>query len=83
MKLGTYIMAPETMSTAYFINPSFQSVCLYVYPLVVTRQRLCKNITVAKNTHATIEELLVVPFPIRSLSYKKKNKRLVLRNSLF
>jgi hypothetical protein len=31
-KLRTYIMAPEPISTAYFINPSHQSVCLYVYP---------------------------------------------------
>jgi hypothetical protein len=30
IKLGLYIMAPEPMSTAYFINPSHQSVCLYV-----------------------------------------------------
>jgi hypothetical protein len=32
MKLGMDIMAPEPISTAYFINPSHQSVCLYVYP---------------------------------------------------
>jgi hypothetical protein len=33
MELGMYIMAPEPISTAYFINPSHQYVCLYVYPL--------------------------------------------------
>jgi hypothetical protein len=43
MKLGMYIMASEPMSTAYFINPSHQSVYLYVYPPIVTRQRLGKN----------------------------------------
>jgi hypothetical protein len=32
MKLGTYIMAPEPISTAYFIKPAYQSVCLHVYP---------------------------------------------------
>jgi hypothetical protein len=34
IKLGMYgyIMAPETISMAYFINPSHQSVYLYVYP---------------------------------------------------
>jgi hypothetical protein len=58
MKLGTYIMAPEPISTAYFINPSHQSVCLYVYSLNVARQWLSKNVTVAMNTHATIKELL-------------------------
>jgi hypothetical protein len=31
-KLGMYIMVPEPISTAYSINPSNQSVCLYVYP---------------------------------------------------
>jgi hypothetical protein len=32
IKLGMYIMAPEPISKAYFINPSHHSVCLYVYP---------------------------------------------------
>jgi hypothetical protein len=34
MKLGLYIMAPEPISTANFINPSHQSLCLYVYPRI-------------------------------------------------
>jgi hypothetical protein len=63
MKLGMYVMAPEPISTAYFINPSYQSVCLYVYPPIVARQkfgkvyppfiarqRLGKHITTVKNT---------------------------------
>jgi hypothetical protein len=45
MKLGMYIMAPEPVSTAYFINPSHQSVCLYVYRFFVARQWLGKNTT--------------------------------------
>jgi hypothetical protein len=44
-----YIMAPEPISTAHFINPSHQSVCLYVYPPNVARQGLGKNVTVATN----------------------------------
>jgi hypothetical protein len=32
MKPGVYIIAFETTSMKYFINPSLQSVCLYVYP---------------------------------------------------
>jgi hypothetical protein len=55
-KLCTYIMTLEPISTAHFINPSHQSVCLYVYPPMVPRQRLGKNVTAATNTHATIEE---------------------------
>jgi hypothetical protein len=30
MKLGMYVIAPESISTAYFINSSNQSVCLHV-----------------------------------------------------
>jgi hypothetical protein len=55
MKLGTCIMEPEPIQTAYFINPSHQFMCLCVYSPIVARQRLCKNFTVATNTHATIE----------------------------
>jgi hypothetical protein len=33
IKFDMYIMAPEPISTAYFINPSPQSVGLYVYLL--------------------------------------------------
>jgi hypothetical protein len=40
-----YIMAPEPISTAHFLNPSHQSVCLYVYPLSAARQRLSKDVT--------------------------------------
>jgi hypothetical protein len=73
MKLGMYIKAPEPISTAYFINPSHQSVPLYVYPPIVTRQRFgefypsvvdrqrqVKSFASATNTHAIIEELLEV-----------------------
>jgi hypothetical protein len=67
-----YIMAPEPVSTAYYINPSHQSVCIYVYPLIVARQRLGKKVTAATNTNATIEKLLDVSFSMRSVSYKGK-----------
>jgi hypothetical protein len=52
-----YIIASEPISTAYFISPSLQSVSLCIPP-IVARQWLDKNITVTKNTHATIEEFL-------------------------
>jgi hypothetical protein len=46
-------------------------VCLYVYPPIVSRQRLCKNITAATDTHATIEELLDASFyAVRVVSRK-------------
>jgi hypothetical protein len=43
MKLGMYIMAPEPIWTAYVINPSHQSVCLCMYPPIVSRQRVGRN----------------------------------------
>jgi hypothetical protein len=74
MKLGMYmyIMAPEPISMAYFIDPSHQSVCLYIYPSIVARQWLSKNVTAATNMHATIEELLVALFSVWSMSYQRK-----------
>jgi hypothetical protein len=72
MKLGMYIMAPEPISVAYFINPSHYSVCLYVYPPIVARQRLDKNVTAAMNACATIEELLDISFSMQSLLYQRK-----------
>jgi hypothetical protein len=55
-----------------FINPSHQSVCLYMYPPIVARLRLGKNFTTATNTQAKIEELLVASFSMPSVSYQTK-----------
>jgi hypothetical protein len=74
MKLDIYkyIMAPEPSSTAFFINPPHQSVCLHGYPSIVARQRLGKNVTVTTNTRATIEELLNALFSMGSATYQRK-----------
>jgi hypothetical protein len=53
------IMASEPISTSCFVNPSNQSVCLYVNPHIVARQWLGKNVTAATNTHAAIGVFLV------------------------
>jgi hypothetical protein len=58
MKLGTYIMALEPISAAYFINPSHQSECLYVYHTFAARQRLRKNVTAATNTREKLEKIV-------------------------
>jgi hypothetical protein len=63
MKLGICIMIPEPISAAYFINPSHQSVSIYVTLLSLLgngsvkcihpfdiRQRLGKDVPAAKNT---------------------------------
>jgi hypothetical protein len=39
MKCGMYIIALELRSTACFLNPSNLSMCLYMYPIIVARQR--------------------------------------------
>jgi hypothetical protein len=69
MKIGMYVLVPEPIWTAYIINASHKSVCLYVY--VVRRQR-GKNITAARNTHTTIAELLDASFSIWSVSYQRR-----------
>jgi hypothetical protein len=71
IKFDMYIMAPEPISTAYFINPSHYSVCLYANPPIVAKQRLAKNVTAATNTHATIE-LFYESFSMQTVSYQKK-----------
>jgi hypothetical protein len=64
--MSLYIMAPEPISTVYFINPSHQSTCMFH----VTRQRLGKNVTAATNTHAM--ELLDASFSMRSATYERR-----------
>jgi hypothetical protein len=57
MKLGDmYIMAPELISTAYFINPSRQTVCLCILTFIA-RQRLGKHHPMPTNIRK-INELL-------------------------
>jgi hypothetical protein len=76
MKLDMYIMAPEPITTAYCINPSHQSLCLFVYPLIVARQRLGKNV-MRQQIHLKTEELsdgLFLCGPFRM----KESRRLVL-----
>jgi hypothetical protein len=51
IKLGMYIMVLELISTAYFKNPSHQSVCLNVYAPIGARQQLRKQVPTATNTH--------------------------------
>jgi hypothetical protein len=64
-----YIMVPNSVSTAYFIKPPNQPVCLYVYTSIAARQRLGNNVTSVMNILATIEELWLVSFSMRSVPY--------------
>jgi hypothetical protein len=71
MKLGMYVMAPMSISMAYFINPSHQSVSMSVSP-IIARKWFGKNVTVATNTHAAIEELQDASLYMRSVPYEGK-----------
>jgi hypothetical protein len=52
--------------------------CVYVYPFIVARQRLGKNVTAATNAQVTIEELLDASFYMRLVMYQRENRQLVL-----
>jgi hypothetical protein len=70
-KLDMCIMAPETITTAYFTNPSHQCVC--VYPTrIVARKRLGKNVPAATQNcwRCLLYEVRVV---------SKESRRLILQ----
>jgi hypothetical protein len=68
MKIDMYIMTLESISKLHIINTSHLYVCLYVYSLIVARQRLGRNMMAAKNTHATIQKMLDASFSTSSVS---------------
>jgi hypothetical protein len=47
-------------------------VCIYVYPPIVARQRLGRNVTAVTNTHATVEKLLDTLLSVWPVSYQGK-----------
>jgi hypothetical protein len=88
-----YIMEPELSSMAYIINPSHQSMCMHVYPLIVARQLFGKNVTGGNEYTSNNRRIFghVVFYAVRVLS--KESRLLVLprtscyalftRNSIF
>jgi hypothetical protein len=82
VKLGMYIMAPEHISMAYFINRPHQSACLYVHPHIIARQWLHKNVTVATSIHAAIKKIVACIVFYVAHAISKERRQLVLpRNS--
>jgi hypothetical protein len=69
-------MAPEPISTAFFINPSHKSVCLYLYPLIVARQRLGKKLPQQRIYTQQRIVVGVVSYAVRVVS--GESRRLVL-----
>jgi hypothetical protein len=63
------------LENKYWLRTFCSSIC--VYPLIVARQRLGKQVPAAKNIYATIKAILDASFSIRCVSYERK-KRLVL-----
>jgi hypothetical protein len=72
-----YIMAHESISTAYSINPSHQFVCIYGYPLIVVRQRLGKTLPLQWIRTQQKKNCWRRRF-LRSTCRIKGNKRLIL-----
>jgi hypothetical protein len=69
-------MAPEQHLDGYFTHLSHQSLCLYVYPFIVARQRPGKNVTAATNTrNKRIIVGRVVFYKARVVSRSKKKKK--------
>jgi hypothetical protein len=68
-----YIMALVPVSTGYFINFSHPSVCLYVYPHIVARQRVGKQVR-PQQMHVTIEDLLDASFSMGSVLCQRKGR---------
>jgi hypothetical protein len=70
MKFDIYVMLLEPISTAYFINPSHQSVCLCVYPRLSPLGNGSVNAFPWRSVHAAIKELFgrVVFFAVRLVS---------------
>lgn len=54
IKFDMYIIEFELISTTYFKNLSYQSLRLYVSPIIV-KQQVGKNVTVSTVKHATVE----------------------------
>jgi hypothetical protein len=69
MKFGMHIMAPETISTAYFLNRSYQYVSIYMSS-IFARQRLDQNATMVMNTQnkRIVRDVVFM----RSVSYQRE-----------
>jgi hypothetical protein len=66
---GIYITAPVPISMMYFINPSHQSVCPYVYSPLSLLGKGSVNTSMLQQIHATIEELLGASSSMQSMGY--------------
>ena len=69
MKFDLHVMASEPISMAYFIKTSHESLSVCLSKLLGNGS--VKKVTSSTNTH-TIEELLVMPFSMRSVSHQRK-----------
>jgi hypothetical protein len=72
MKLGIYVMAPEPISTAHFINSSHPSLCLYVYPTIVARQRFGRKHYRGNEYRRSNRRILDASFSVPSVSCQRK-----------
>jgi hypothetical protein len=71
LKFRVYIMAPELISVACFINP--HHAFFYLCPRYRYRKRLGNTVNATTNTHATIECLLGASFSIGSMLIERRD----------
>jgi hypothetical protein len=71
MKLGTHIMATETISMACIINPSHQSVSPLCISFTSVQRNVSVNTFLRQRLHETIEEMLDASFSMRFMYYQK------------
>jgi hypothetical protein len=67
-----HLLMPEPISTAFFINPSHQPGCLYVYPLLLLGNGSVKTLPQQWIYIKTIDVLFEASFSIRSVLYERK-----------
>jgi hypothetical protein len=73
MKLGIYVYHCTWAYLNGVLHKCLSSVCLSLSVSPIdARKRLSNDVTAAKNTHATIKELLDALFSMRSVTYQKK-----------
>jgi hypothetical protein len=70
MKFGMYIMAPESISTAYLINPISLCVCICIRLMLIGNGSV--NSLPRQRLHAATEEMLDASFSIWSVLYQRR-----------
>jgi hypothetical protein len=72
IKLNIYVMTPDPILAAYFINPTHQSACLYVYPKSLLDNGSVRTFLLQRMHATVIEELLDASLYVQPILYETK-----------